>query len=616
MKHKMLVISAIFSLLCSGCFSGLNGGKEISTKEELMELINDIKASGDYQLKNDIDLGGETINKADDTNGSYLVIKGNGHKISNAIIMSSYNASLFGKIGGGTAFSDITFDNIKVIGKNPAIIASSSEGGKYSNIVINENCSIGDGTSDNAGGLVAVSKVDKFEQCVNKANVTGLSNVGGIVGNATSTINNCQNYGAITGYGKENIGGIAGIASDLHTEKVTSSSNYGEVTSLTASFVGGVAGTFSNDRDEKDYETVYDGNKNYGNVKGCDGVGGVAGRALTHKFSSLVQNPYPNSILITNSSNSGTVIGKNSVGGIVGQSLGNPGSSNSKKYTISYSFCSNLLNDARNNYIQGEYHIGGIAGNGCYFKNCNNEVPLQMVESSDKSLTDSETVHKHFQFGIGGITGETSSSFACEFSACNNSADIKGYRNETNKYVGVVTSLGGIAGLCYGGSFVLCNSSGLLDGYGCVGGMIGSLLPSFESSMSSPKFTGTLNIADSGGGLIGYVEIAPDHKSTMAISGAFVDMKEVKDRLGYLGGYIGYAYSSSESNNDYYERISIINSSSSYTYYKKESTSVAFIQADVGFNDVSLDSKKTVVLDDTSKQNASYTLLGSITGED
>ena len=615
MKHRLLVISVLFAFLGTGCSFFENiGKKEIKTAEDFLELMGP-KASGDYRLTSDIDLGGMTINKEEDTNGSYIKIIGNGHKISNATITSSYNASFFGYIGSGSSFTDITFDNITVIGKNPAIIASTMNGGDLINVVINENCNIGDGTSDNAGGLVGVADSGcSFEKCINKGSVTGLSSVGGIVGESNGQVSECVNYGEVTGYGEKNVGGVAGVAGHKVSNcAFKNNTNYGKVSSNTADHVGGVAGVFENNVKTDYYEAVFDGNKNYGNVSGVNSVGGVAGYACPHYWTgSLLGSTPPNCVLVTNSTNSGTVIGKKHVAGVVGETRGDFSTSKGNKYCTTYSFCSNLLNDKKDNYIQGEYCVGGISGSGALFKNCNNSVSIQLAKSSNSDMLNKSTEYKQYQFGVGGIAGWLNESYPCEFSVCNNTGNIQGYKENSNSPYSLASSVGGIVGLCYGGSFINNTNQGTYNGQNCIGGIIGSLLPKHATSISNPKFTGTLVGYSNMGGIIGYFETKNNYNSAVNVSNANINMSDVIVLGSMLGGYVGNAYTESELDNKYYEKLNIINSKSTYTYYKSTTGNAGFIRSDVGFNDISNTNKRVVVLDESSQQNATCTLLGEI----
>ena len=122
------------------------------------------------------------------------------------------------------------------------LFGTVSEGAKIINIGITSGNIENGGFTGAIVGLIIQGNDILIENCYNKANVTGTSSVGGILGGSinrsnSATIKNCYNTGKITG--NSYAGGIAGMLSN-----VSRSYNTGEVTG--SSFVGGILGNGEN----------------------------------------------------------------------------------------------------------------------------------------------------------------------------------------------------------------------------------------------------------------------------------------------------------------------------------------------------------------------------------
>ena len=167
------------------------------------------------QLTNDIDLNNvewTPIGK----NYSYPykgTFDGQGYEIKNLKIDSaSSDQALFGYVNGGTV-------------KNLTVSGSVKGAGYTAGII---------------GQLAGASSV---ENCVNKANITGSTNVGGIIGrvetSSAKTVNACANFGEITG--SSYVGGLVGNL--YYAISLKNSYNRGNVTVTTSyGYAGGIAG--------------------------------------------------------------------------------------------------------------------------------------------------------------------------------------------------------------------------------------------------------------------------------------------------------------------------------------------------------------------------------------
>ena len=176
-----------------------------------------------YILKNDIELNGEWT-PIKEFSG---IFNGDGKTISNLTITGNIPSSedickcgLFETVGGIIRNLNLENCNINIESDNVnncyvGAIAGYMVEGKI------ENCSVSGAVSantENIGGFIGHTAPEKFIKIinsVNNANVTGSSNVGGMVGCAKGNIEliNCTNKGTVTSqvdYG--NAGGLVGVS--------------------------------------------------------------------------------------------------------------------------------------------------------------------------------------------------------------------------------------------------------------------------------------------------------------------------------------------------------------------------------------------------------------------
>jgi hypothetical protein len=206
-------------------------------------------------------------------------------------------------------------------------------------------------TAGTVGGLTGWLG-GKLENCTNYVNVTGTSDVGGLVGNAEtrSQVLNCVNYGNINGT-EERIGGIAGTGKSVFTNCV----NFGNVTS-TSSNVGGIIGAGTN----QDTTSLQSYLRNYGIVTGVNTTGGIVGllyvkldnalnygevRASSWNIGGIVGRS-ANTSVISNCTNNGIASSTGTcVGGIVGTNQGV------------------LQSSVNNGIVKASSNVGGIVYN-------------------------------------------------------------------------------------------------------------------------------------------------------------------------------------------------------------------------------------------------------------
>ena len=165
---------------------------------------------------------------------------GNGKTISNLYIINAASKHLgfFGYAEKGS-IKNITFDNAKVKSTGDhctGILVGFEKLCIIENIKTLANCSV-EG-KEQVGGIAGMASGD-IGNCENHAKVNGANVVGGIVGNywqSVKSIISCANYGVVTGTGKQ-VGGIAGY---FDSGTIQNCANYGDVTGT--NYVGNLIG--------------------------------------------------------------------------------------------------------------------------------------------------------------------------------------------------------------------------------------------------------------------------------------------------------------------------------------------------------------------------------------
>ncbi len=220
----------------------------------------------------DIDMGNRMFSGIPNFAGKF---EGNHKKISNL------------RIGNGLQFFR-------------GLIGDLEEGGHIENLTIESGSIQGLFGVGSFVGMVTGSSTIK--NVVNKAEVSGGVNVGGLVGlnlfeGAVITIDNSSNHGSVNSESFSG-GGLIGFNDSILL--ITNSSNTGTVVGK-SDYIGGLVGS-------TDLSLTIDNSSNSGDVTGVIDVGGLVGVSQEDSFL----------IAITNSSNTGSTKGKSHVGGIVG----------------------------------------------------------------------------------------------------------------------------------------------------------------------------------------------------------------------------------------------------------------------------------------------------------
>ncbi len=343
-----------------GGIAGINYGK-ISSDGKEPSIIDTVESLG---VINGIYKAEEKIASTNNVGGIA------GVNINGATITNAYNeAHISGAnaIGGVVGYVGNT-DGSKVTNKIENVVNAG--------IVIAD---LDNGETKNTGGLVGSLDQAELSNARNVGTVTGVNNVGGIVGTngKDSVLKNIVNNGSATIVGETNVGGIAGVNDgNINADPENGSNITNEGTIHGQSYVGGIAGlnngeisnTISNItlyvKDETEDAQYFGGvaGQNLGTISdatnngnvfafGANYVGGIAGVNGNSEGKK-------GTLTGAHNSNSGTVIGQDqdnmtaaedqATGGVIGVNYG----------TITYS---DLINEA-DSIVVGKNNVGGVIG--------------------------------------------------------------------------------------------------------------------------------------------------------------------------------------------------------------------------------------------------------------
>ena len=255
------------------------------------------------------------------------------------------------------------------------------------------------------GGMIGEAWGSIIENCQNKVDIIGYNMVGGIAGTSAKKIEKCKNYGTleITGndYGYGGAGGIIGVSSGEETE-INNCINYGKITGLHNS--GGILATARCDvtiRDCKNLGMIsisgnnkvvggivaWKSNKtleiinseNKGNIKGTRECGGIIGSASGAGWDSILDT------YIYNCYNTGKIQTDNIAGGIIGQQ----GTTAAQNHV----------------YINNSYNLGKTVG-----KQIGNIIGVILTSTNTDTKTEFTNVYYSLEPAIG--TGSPTSGEA------------------------------------------------------------------------------------------------------------------------------------------------------------------------------------------------------------
>ena len=456
------------------------------------------------------------------------------------------NCGLFGYVSGGGTFKDLTLQG--------SVTSNTSDYyggliGYATNITVSgvTNEIVLATSNSYVGGLIGFCQNATIENCHNNAKVSGIGNVGGIVGftgdaqkvGFGSYITNCTNSGDILATG-DYVGGLVGKgeSNDVSNFLVKGTlSNTGCVGGR--NYVGGIAGYLENTTD-KNVSIEWDATVNIANCTFGDSSGdGVRGTSyMGGAIGFLGENiTISGSISVSGCDIDNENGGNYLVGGAIGYNAGTVSANISvtarvisrlygKVNNISGAFAGGIvgynagtlsgelnrtsgdvLSVAFNDYVGGlvGYNSGAITG--------------KMTHTSTNAMYENATVYGATK--VGGLVGYTSSAL-----------NISNAQN-TGNIVGSV-SVGGLVG--YADAKCTINAStntGSVSGTNNVGGLVGYAKGIDLSGVSN---SATINGYTNVGGLVGNIE-GGAAITTSGNSGAVNGYK-------HLGGFVGYAKSS------------------------------------------------------------------------
>ena len=275
-------------------------GENVRAKAAFYILVNDIDLSPVYNEKS----GKSWTPIGNDSNRFAGSFEGGGHKIKGLYINTRLSDQGFFGVLDGSSINNLTvIGDVTSTGSHIGLVAGRFEGfADRSGTFM--NCS-SEGTlrgGNTVGGILGGGSYAKEYGCVNRADITGQTSVGGIAGITSWGGSNCINYGTITGVYMT--GGIFGCSGDM----LEACSNFGTIKGdyQTGGIIGYQnSGWLSNCMNEGDVSGSSDvggisaysrqgsavwNNVNRGHVSGNDNVGGICGRLSSNSGSSILQN--------------------------------------------------------------------------------------------------------------------------------------------------------------------------------------------------------------------------------------------------------------------------------------------------------------------------------------
>ncbi len=457
-------------------------------------------------------------------------------EVSNITSAGSVNGTN-GYIGG--TFGEVSYGNYKNITNYALVHGNNYSGGVFGKFAF--------ASLTGAKNYGKVNDLHDYNPSLTKYSI------GGVIGYSSSAISVSDAYNYADVIGVSNLGGIIGNAQDYETTKYNNLYNYGDISyPIYGDFdnmnyisqLGGIIGNANNGTITNTY--------NYGDVTGWSRTGGLVG-----SISS--------SVLLTNLSNYGKVIGEQYIGGIAGETYNK---------TVS-----NLSNYGD---VVGKKFVGGIIGSGSP-STFDNLVNRGDVKSSNFGQDDSS------QLDIGGIIGQTSSSVLVNGNNAYNYGDVYGYYDTGGiiGFAGKVTgtnfaNYGKVYGQYQTGGLIgetsTLNLTNILNQ--------GDLeITSFESSSYNPLGGGMVgsgySVILTNGYSIGNIDVESNNGYWARVGGALGEVTTAQlnnihvesdisvnnnssEQSGYIGGVIANSNSTSALTNIYYKGKITTNLSAPY----------------------------------------------------
>ena len=456
---------------------------------------------------------------------------GNGHTIT-----ISNNKAVFNALENATIYDLTLAGSLSVSADNVGALAAQASNTTL--VGVTNNATVKNTKTEKyAGGLLGHAANTTLKYCVNNGEVSGntsASRVGGLVGqmeeaNAFLTLENCINNGAVTGVNQ--VGGLVGRVQSGKAVTLKSCANFGTVTISTsdgAGLIGKVTGT--------SVEVTLVGCYNSGRIVGAKPTGGLFGymdnlRTLTvtdchngcfvkncsckgseHGYVTnkiarsevggvlAYVNAAAATITITNCTNSGKIVAGGSggsgtdegsrAGGVAGVIVG---------YQVTFKDCVN------NAAVDSTYYLGGICSrvDACGELAQDNTGTSYYVGSKllmENCANNGKLTSRSY---IGGMIGFTEKSSEVIFKNCSNSGEIAASANAA----GMLTSIDKNHTVGCTVELTDCSNSGKITGGGTSGGLVGYISNAYEV-VKSLTLTDCINTGDvtspnKVGGLVG-----------------------------------------------------------------------------------------------------------------
>ncbi len=300
---------------------------------------------------------------------------------------------------------------------NLTVDGSTIEGVQYVGSIVGynkgliEDCSLGTSGevtgNSYTGGVVGYSE-EPLSGLTNKGTVTGtLSYTGGVVGyvgTSQDILEDCSNFGEVTG--KDKLGGIAGAVYNVGTGRgsayVSNCENSGTVNASSFN-AGGIIG-------------FAESNSGTLTISECQNIDTVTGLGVNGGIVGIISNK---NVIVEDCSNTGTVNGSGA-GGIVGNNQGviidcfNEGDIDAKMdaggIVAFQEDTGNVTRSYNVGTVQSQSYAGGIAGqNDSYIDNCYNSGRVKSTGGYAGGIAgrNSDTVEN--TYNVGKISGDTES---------------------------------------------------------------------------------------------------------------------------------------------------------------------------------------------------------------
>ena len=444
---------------------------------------------------------------------------GNGHtvKFAQTIQITCTYGGLFGYTKGAA---------IKNLGVNWAGTNKVSE---YTGLVVSPTY-----RNIYVGGIAGYSDSTTFNNCDITGSITGSSNgyVGGIVGQAIidTTISDCNNKGTVSSISPDDSAGVGGIAGYASSTIISHCDNIGNLFATARNaYAGGISGNASSSTINNCKNTAEVVAESTDRSSSYAYAGGIAGYAYSSTISVC-----DNTGAVSADSNSKDSDAYAHAGGIVGGAPSTTISDCNNTPVDTNTVTANSYSSYRSNYSGFKYssaYAGGIVGRDGNIINCNNTGTVKADASKPVNYYDVSP----FAYA-GGICGSDGI-----ISNCHNEGAVSATGDSARIYTG------GIVGYsrktisnCYNIGVVSVDGSSSAD----VGGIAGYAYSStINNCYNTGSVTATTPSATNAGGIVGYASSSTisncHNKGAVDATSTYISSN------AYAGGIAGYASSSS-----------------------------------------------------------------------